>query len=364
MCSRFRTKRIIIIKMDVQSHTMTSLLKSGLRQTTAASPVIGTVLMVAVTLVIAATLMILVMEMAEQAQPDILFDEPYHQGTGTLDDPFLIRSIEQLSNLRQNLSAHYALEADIDASATADWNDGAGFLPIGDSDDRFLGSLDGRGHGISGLVIDRPSENSVALFSYLGSGSKISNLTLSDTDIGGRDFVSAISAWNYGTVVNVHVGGDIDGRQWLGAITGRNHGTVDRCSSDSMISANGERVGGLVAHNSGQGVIRDSYVLGAVASPGKEYVGGLLGSNANNGIVERVYSAASVSGGTTNVGGLIGSNDGMVSRSYWDLQTSGQATSGDGEGRTTAQMRSQGNYEDWNFTTVWSIQSGDYPRLR
>ena len=66
-------------------------------------------------------------------------------GDGTKEDPWQIATVEQLQSISDNLDAHFILTADIDASSTADWNDGLGFEPIGDMDPRFTGSLDGNG---------------------------------------------------------------------------------------------------------------------------------------------------------------------------------------------------------------------------
>ncbi|WP_204350789.1 hypothetical protein, partial [Klebsiella variicola] len=54
------------------------------------------------------------------------------------------------------LSASWTLAADIAAAGTGGWNGGAGFKPIGDGVTGFSGSLDGAGHVVSGLVINRP----------------------------------------------------------------------------------------------------------------------------------------------------------------------------------------------------------------
>ena len=56
-----------------------------------------------------------------------------------------------------------------------------------------------------------------------------------------------------------------------------------------------------------------------------------------------------------NIGGLIGSNGGVVSSSFWDTQTSGLAESAGGTGRPTAQMQTLSTYTDagWDFDAVW-----------
>ncbi len=85
-------------------------------------------------------------------------------GTGTSGDPFQITTVTQLQEMKDNLSAHYRLKNEIDASETAGWNSGEGFEPIGDSDDKFTGTLSGGGYIIDSLTINRPTEDRVGLF--------------------------------------------------------------------------------------------------------------------------------------------------------------------------------------------------------
>jgi hypothetical protein len=56
---------------------------------------------------------------------------------------------------------------------------------------------------------------------------------------------------------------------------------------------------------------------------------------------------------------------GGVGTSYWDTQTSGQATSAGGTGKTTAQMKKQATFVGWDFTSVWRISENlSYPILQ
>ncbi len=51
----------------------------------------------------------------------------------------LVNTLNDLDNVRTNLTGNYALGRDIDATATATWNGGAGFTPIGnDNGEREL----------------------------------------------------------------------------------------------------------------------------------------------------------------------------------------------------------------------------------
>jgi hypothetical protein len=63
-----------------------------------------------------------------------------------------------------------------------------------------------------------------------------------------------------------------------------------------------------------------------------------------------------------------GANVGVVTHSFWDVETSGQTTSADGTGKTTSEMKTQATFTDagWNFDDIWAIASGTndgYPYL-
>ncbi|HOH31767.1 MAG TPA: carboxypeptidase regulatory-like domain-containing protein, partial [Candidatus Hydrogenedentes bacterium] len=75
-----------------------------------------------------------------------------------------LSTIEDLQKIGNDdafpLNGSYVLTQDMDARATATWNDGAGFDPIGEynyfsSSKSFKGTLDGQGHVILGLNINR-----------------------------------------------------------------------------------------------------------------------------------------------------------------------------------------------------------------
>ena len=99
--------------------------------------------------------------------PAVLKKTPFkfEGGTGTLKDPYLIKTAEQLNSVRFGLSKHYKLIADIDLSKWGNW------IPLGGTPayggawikkypqaadagcGEFTGSFDGNGHVISGMTI-------------------------------------------------------------------------------------------------------------------------------------------------------------------------------------------------------------------
>jgi hypothetical protein len=162
--------------------------------------------------------------------------------------------------------------------------------------------------------------------------------------------------------------GAVSGRGAVGGLVGYNHyATVTQCYSAGAVSGD-SFVGGLVGEN--YGTVTECYGTGAVS--GSRGVGGLVGSN--TGALTHSYSTGAVSG-FTYVGGFVGRNwQGTVTGCFWDTQTSGQATSAGGTGKTTAEMQTAATFLDagWDFVgesqngteDIWAICEGqDYPRL-
>ncbi len=102
----------------------------------------------------------------------------------------------------------------------------------------------------------------------------------------------------------------------------------------------------------GGSTVGNSYSTGRVT--GYENVGGLVGYNYYS-TVSDCYSSGTVTG-SSSVGGLLGYKlgDGVVSDSFWDTETSGQATSAGGVGKNTTEMQDIITFSDagWNITAV------------
>jgi hypothetical protein len=58
---------------------------------------------------------------------------------------------------------------------------------------------------------------------------------------------------------------------------------------------------------------------------------------------------------------------GTVAACFWDIQTSGRATSAGGTGKTTAEMKTPSTFLEagWDFVNIWGIgENQTYPYLR
>jgi len=74
-------------------------------------------------------------------------------GNGTVLDPYQVDNASAFQSIGNEPTANYTLTADIDASNSSEWNDGAGFEPIGNDSQPFTGSFNGGGYVIQDLTI-------------------------------------------------------------------------------------------------------------------------------------------------------------------------------------------------------------------
>ncbi|MCB1237851.1 MAG: choice-of-anchor D domain-containing protein [Verrucomicrobiae bacterium] len=239
-------------------------------------------------------------------------------GSGSSSDPYVITNASQLQEMANQLSAHYVLGNDIDASGTITWNDGAGFQPIGNESNKFTGSLDGQGYSIQNLTINRPTE-SAALFGA-ADGATFENVTFERGTITGLSAGALVSfAENNTSISNVNSSATVCGYSGCGGVAGLVYSTEIlncHCSGDVTMKADGWKAGGLVGFVSaltGRPISKviDCSATGHVSQgeTSTSEVGGLIGFAARAQIT-RSFATGSVSG-DEDVGGLIG-------RIIWD----------------------------------------------
>ena len=238
-------------------------------------------------------------------------------GGATLNTYMLVNTVYDLQNIKNNLAGVYALGRDIDASATASWNGGAGFTPVGGSN-AFTGTFDGQGQTISNLTINRPSGQWVGLFGYNGASATVSNLGLLNVSVTGNTATGGVVGENHGTITGVYTSGSVASNAGAGGIVGYNYGPLSNVYSTSAVSAPTIYAGGIAGLSLGS--ISQAYATGPVS--GGSNVGGLVGYS--GGSITQSYATGAVSG-TSNVGGLLGYNGGSITQSYWDSYTTGQA---------------------------------------
>jgi len=131
-------------------------------------------------------------------------------------------------------------------------------------------------------------------------------------------------------------------------------------------------VGGFAGLAYNYADLDDCYSRVIVTTDSGVRVGGFIGELKFYVRVDNVYSTGSVSG-AAGLGGLIGKNTDpdkcFVYDSFWDTETSGQATSDGGTGKTTEEMKTEATFTDagWDFVVIWSIHpdyNNGYPILQ
>lgn len=294
-------------------------------------------------------------------------------GSGTEADPYVIATVEQLQEMRDDVNACYALGNNIDAGDTRTWGSGAGFEPIGGSGEPFTGIFDGKRRTITNLYINRPITDGVGLFGYIRDGATVQNVGLVDADVtarrnsgtlvGSSSGATVRNSWSTGMIQGSH-----DYQMRLGGLIGISSGAdsfVHQCFSSVDVTATGgaHQVGGLAGYNGHGSIMTDCYATGNVSGTWK--VGGLVGDNPypEGGYIAKCYSTGRVTG---TGGGLVGFNynGGVTYDSYWDIETSGRTSSKGGAGKTTAQMMQQATFAGWDFVDIWGIiEDETYPFL-
>lgn len=258
-------------------------------------------------------------------------------GSGTKEDPYLILNPNQLNQMRNFLNqngVYFKLMADIDLTEfLEDENPTQGWQPVGVSSFAFKGILDGNGHTISGLWINRPNTDYVGLFGYTNCAT-IKNLNVEDASIKGKQYVGVLSGYGYGEnnkgiiqdcVISGEVNGEsyiggcvgetssisisgvystvnVKGNDYIGGITGKGYSDISNCYILSNIEGNNS-VGGIVGNHRG-GNMLDCSFIGSIS--GNNSVGGICGEASYNiGLFTSCYSAATIRG-NNGIGGIIG----------------------------------------------------------
>ncbi|REK75587.1 cadherin-like beta sandwich domain-containing protein [Paenibacillus paeoniae] len=222
-------------------------------------------------------------------------------GDGSEETPYLIADEEQFNRVRDDPWDHYKLIADIDLSAYRASDGGRGWAPIA----AFYGMLDGDGHTITGLSIQRDDTENVGLFGTIYSA-KIANLNILQANVEGASRTGIVVGTAANAVLdNVYVSGSVTGEGHVGGLVGELQTTSARqVGSSAHVHASSNNIGGLFGYVILMGQeINGCYAEGDVESTG-DSVGGLVGMM-SGGVIKQCYATGNVSG-SASVGGLIG----------------------------------------------------------
>jgi len=235
------------------------------------------------------------------------------------DSYYVINDVSDFKELLifgEDNSLKFRLKNDLDLATESDF-----YIPY------FAGELDGNGHKISNLSFNFDFISQVGLFGYLASGGKVSQVGAETVTITGANVVGGLVGDNDGTVSRSYSTGSVSGNWTVGGLVGENDGTVSNSYSTCSVTVHSRQAGGLVGFN-------------------------------DDGIVSNSYSTGSVIG-SWDVGGLVGTNGAAVSDSFWDTETSGQATSDGGTGKNTVEMQDVTTFSGAGWNIIAVVGSGE-----
>ncbi|PKN12190.1 MAG: hypothetical protein CVU69_08310 [Deltaproteobacteria bacterium HGW-Deltaproteobacteria-4] len=308
---------------------------------------------------------------------------PFAGGDGSADAPYQIATAEQLDAVRSHLDKHFILIVDIDLGV-APYNAGEGWEPIGVSGAPFTGSLDGKGHAIANLFINRPAQDHIGLFGD-ASGATFANLKLQVEVTGNYRVGGLVGNLEPGLITGVHVTGTVTGTtNEVGGLVGRikyvdimSSSANVQVSGGSTTSGGGSDLGGLVGNVQNGSSIADCAAYGSISVNsvsslltggllgtlwesslersfatgdvvGRDNVGGLVGHNGKSSIANSFATGnvTSTANGITNYGGLVGSSDSgsTIANSFATGNVNGIAMVGGLIGRQTADSSVTNSY--------------------
>ncbi len=291
------------------------------------------------------------------------------EGDGTVESPYLISSLDHLILLsdkvnsddnyvgvygtqkytRTYIGKHFALTSDIDMKGYA-------FDAIGKTwNQRFAGSLDGRGHTIRGLNVNSGADAYAGLFGICDTTTVIKNIVIEQPVVSSQ-YLSAgpVAAWCIGSLENITVnkpsvsgartgtggvagivsgsmsecrvtGGTVAGTGFLGGVVGEVHGGMNNCSAVGTtvhIMGDNSPAGG-VAGNILDADASNLYFSGLITyanlqNDNGQIIGGVVGT-LQNVALRNSFSSGVVRGysSQSQVGGVVGIlSSGVVENCY------------------------------------------------
>ena len=225
------------------------------------------------------------------------------EGSGTINDPYLIANLANLRWLSENYTVwgattapvHIVQTDNIDATETRFWNNEMGFSPIGTNSYHFRGVYDGQNYSIDNLYMNW---SHLFLEYYIGligmaSSSTLKNIVLINNDFYLQDnssygsHIGGILGYGINTSISdCYTTGNIsmvsDLSSIAGGIAGYISGSISNCFTTGNVNAttlnNGDAAwaGGIAGFGSGS--ISFCYSTGDITSTSHyAYAGGIVG---------------------------------------------------------------------------------------
>lgn len=249
------------------------------------------------------------------------------EGSGTENDPFLIRTVEDLLCMREMVNngknigavaatdAYYKLLADLDLSSVCGSKIGKNWTPIGNEQNQLNFNFDGQGHTISGLYSKTKQTSGVmGLFGYMKTGT-ISKLTVrgSVEDTNGASGALLVGSMVEGNIIQCVAEGSVKGYSYVAGLVGGyqlhpGETTISHCVNRADVASTSDMGGcaaGIVSYLAGRVVhcINEGKISGPFAVAG-------IAADIEDGGVYHCTNHGEIVGSVDWVGGIVGRSTG------------------------------------------------------
>lgn len=220
-----------------------------------------------------------------------------YAGAGnSVADPYQVSSLADLQCMKTSPSGYFVLTDNIDATDTITWNSGLGFEPISTGAGiEFKGGLDGMGHVISNLFINRPLVSSALIGSTNWETKYIRNIGLENVNITGGYLTGGIATTLdvVDPFENVYITGAITGEasnSVAGGIAAVSQAdSIRNCFVNADIVTKNWKGGGFIGENFST-TIENSYFSGSVSGNGGSSLGIIVADDkVTSGNIKNVF---------------------------------------------------------------------------
>lgn len=274
--------------------------------------------------------------------------------TGTQDDPFVVKSAADLSNLIKLLISgrmnYVVMENDVDMADVSDWT------PLFNIDDQSNGypyiDFDGKNHVIRNLT-----SNTTGAYDYCGVFGvlcgNVRNLGVENATVecaGGTGILAGyLGHSTYGQtcyIENVWVTGKVTANGYCGGMFGNiaDESHITNCYANVEVTGSGDLTGGIIGRVRNKVVMNNVYAAGTINRGG-----GIIGGGFQSATPDGSYTNVAVWNNTANNFGPARDTDALSGILYYD-------------GNNFADLQSQ--VVAWD-PSVWScdMEPGSYPVL-
>ena len=201
------------------------------------------------------------------------------KGSGTQEDPYQIKSVNDFNNAAINqtterASSYYSLMNDIDFKDKKVYSFGLESVP-------FTGTFIGNGYTLKNIKIDATTDY-VGIFGY--NKGTIRGFNVENISVKGKNYVGGIAGYNLGNIESMIVTGSVFGNSTIGGIAGNSQKVIKNILLKNITITGNDTIGGITGYavdGTSSGIVENGSITGenyTNCSNGRTYYPGKYGA--------------------------------------------------------------------------------------